>query len=335
MFPEAQLLAGVEYTHSAPEPDQGRQGRPTLIDNASLHNRRARLVDIFEGYWGEIGWTLRRIRKPDDLVGVFSVLQGLVWDDFVQVFWTISGQSGTAEVLARIRLELRRLGKPIRVASMASHHAYERLERARLALGHQAKRRDKKLVRKELVQRWKEEREASSEYKHLNEKEKSLRAQLKLAEADFTRREIFRFVKSKRYELNPLSLANAAAGLPFMAWRQSMRRCSKAKCISADGTHYQVFKAIRYLVLSVKKRTVQEFVEHFRSGVPQLPSRYRLARAEMAEKWFFMERALREVFRAKLHPKALPFEITTRYFRQMRVRTQTDMLLAERAKLML
>src|SRR5260370_9021734 len=118
-----------------------------------------------------------------------------------------------------------------------------------------------------------------------------------------------------------------------MAWRESVRRCSKEKSISANGTHYQVFKAIRYLISRAKKRTVQELVVHFQTGVPELPSRYSLARADLAEKWHFLERALRQSGRAPVHPKALPFEITAKYFKQMQTQTQTDILLAERAKL--
>src|SRR5262249_32793227 len=134
--------------------------------------------------------------------------------------------------------------------------------------------------------------------------------------------------------LNPLNLANAVAGLPFMAWRHSVLRCAKEESLGANGTQYVVFKAIRYLVSTVKRSSIQEFVNHFQAGVPQLPSRYKLARADLAEKWLFLERALREAYRMKVHPRALPFEITKRYFRQMRVLTHADTVLAERAKLM-
>ncbi len=325
----------VEYAFQAQEREPKRRplGRPSLIDDASLHNRRDQLVQILEGYWGDIGWSLQRIRKSDDLVNVFKVLEGKVWDHVISLFWIPSLQTGISNFPNKIRLELRCLGRPIRAADEANRNAYERLQRARSALGPELSRHEKKPVRKEFVKRWKEAREADEKYKKLNERDRDLRAQLKLAEANFIHREIFRFIKSKRYELNPLNLANAAAGLPYMAWRQSMRRCSKEKCISANGTSYQVFKAIRYLVSGVKKKTVQGFIQHFQEGIPQLPSRYRLARADLAEKWLFLERALKGILRKKVHPKALSFEITKRYFFQMRSQTYTDILLAERAKL--
>lgn len=323
----------VEYAFSTPEPQPRQPGRHSLIDDASLHNRRDRLVQVFEGFWGEIGWNLQRVKRPDDLINVFKVMEGRVWDDFISVFWAHTIQPAISGIPAKIRLELRRLGKPIRAASEANHNVYERLQRARSALSPRLSRHERKLVRKEFVKRWKEERQVKDEYKKLDERETSLRAQLRVAEAIFTRREIFQFIKSKRYELNPLNLANATAGLPFMAWRQSMRRCSKEKSISANGTSYQVFKAIRYLVSTTKKRTAQELVECFQTSIPLLPGRHKVAKADLAEKWLFLERALRKVFKAKPHPKALPFEITMRYFRQMRTQSHTDILLAERAKL--
>ncbi|MBZ5505147.1 MAG: hypothetical protein LAO78_06650 [Acidobacteriia bacterium] len=332
-FESQEAFADAEYAFSPPEPERRRLGRRSLIDDPSLHNRRDRLVQIFEGFWGEIGLALQRVRRPDDLVTVFKILEGNVWDDFISAFWTPSDHSGSARALAKIRFEYRQMGKPMRVASEANRTAYDRLQHARAALSQEANRRERKLIRKEFAKRWKEARLAEEESKKLNDRDNSLRAQLKLAEASFTRGEIFRFIKSKRYELNPLNLANAVAGLPFMAWRQSVLRCTKEESLAANGTQYVVFKAIRYLVLTVKKKNIQEFVNHFHAGVPQLPSRYRLARGDLAEKWLFLERALREVYRMKLHPRALPFEITKTYFRQMRVQTHADILLAQRAKL--
>jgi hypothetical protein len=333
-FEPQEPFADAEYAFSAPEPERRRLGRRSLIDDPTLHNRRDRLVQIFEGLWGEVGLALQRIRKPEDLVTVFKILEGKVWDDFISALWTPSDHSGSTRALAKIRLEYRQIGKPMRVASEANHIAHERLEHARAALSQEASRRERKLVRKEYAKRWKEGRQTAEECKKLNSRDNALRAQLKLAEASFTRREVFRFIKSKRYELNPLNLANAVAGLPFMAWRQSLLRCAKEESLSANGTQYVVFKAIRYLVSTVKRNSIQEFVNHFHAGVPQLPSRYRLARSDLSEKWLFLERALREVYRARIHPRALPFEITKRYFRQMRAQTHADTLLAERAKLM-
>jgi hypothetical protein len=69
--------------------------------------------------------------------------------------------------------------------------------------------------------------------------------------------------------------------------------------------------------------------------IPLLPSRYQLPKAELAEKWLYVERAIRQAYRAKPHQKALPFEITKRYLKQIQSQSQVDMVLAEQAKLTL
>ena len=152
-------------------------------------------------------------------------------------------------------------------------------------------------------------------------------------EASFARHEIFRFLKSRRYALTPLSLANAAAGLPYMGWRHSMRRNAKVKSIAADGSAYEIFKAIRYIAATASKTTEKVFVTSVREGIPSLPSRYRNARNELAAKWLYLERAIRQSYRQRPHPKALPFEITKRYFIQIRSQSQVDRVLAEQAML--
>jgi hypothetical protein len=328
----AQFSEESKYFFREPQPARAR-GRPLLLDEPNLHNRRTRLVQVFEGYWGEIGQMLHKCRKPDDLVTVFRTLRGKIWDGEISTLYTPSSEPGTGAALRKIRSERRALVKPMHLASEAKQRAHQRLERARSALGQKGKRSERKAVRKEFVTRWNESRRADERDKSLNERDNSLLAQLKLSEASFTRRELFRFLKSRRYELTPLNLANAAAGLPYMGWRQSMRRCFNEKCISADGIHYQVFKAIRYMISTTKAKTTQQLVTHFQKSVPLLPSRFRLAKIDMAAKWLYLERALRTVCRAKPYPKAIPFEVTKQYFRQMHIQSHTDVLLAERGEL--
>ena len=328
-----QLVEDMEYSFAAPEPEYRRLGRPSQIDDPTLHTQRDRLVQIFEGYWGEIGRSFRSLKTPDDLLPLFIALNGRSSNDVLSMFCTASTQAQNPIALSKIRLELRQLEKTMLVSSEDVHKALERLQQARSALAQTMSRRDQKLVRKELFKRRKEAQQLTANNKELNDQHHTLRGQLKHAEASFARGEMFRFINSKRYDLNPLSLANAVAGLPFMTWRQSMLRCLKEKCISANGMEYQIFKAIRYLVSRAEKKGVQETVQYFQATIPQLPSRHRLARKALEEKWFFLERVLREVYRRRFHPKALPFEITRRYLKQIQVQTHTDILLSERAKL--
>jgi len=73
------------------------------------------------------------------------------------------------------------------------------------------------------------------QYRTLDRIRGQLEVQIRDLEPSFARHELFRFLKSKRYEITPESLANATAGLPYMGWRQSMRRCKERKSLIANG----------------------------------------------------------------------------------------------------
>lgn len=330
----------IPLSDFVPELFQGPQtkvrlGRPLSLGDGTLQIRRDRLVGIFEAYWGEIGWKIRKCRKPDDLVSIFSALPGAMMQDVLAVFCIPSTLPASNAALRKARHEERALIGPHRNAYELSRQADERLQNARKALPQAKKKHDRKLVRKELVRRKNEAQKTSDGSRQIAEEESRLATQIRLLEASVARQELLRFLKSRRYELNPFNLANAAAGLPFMGWRQSMRRCLKDRKKSFDSLHYQVFKVIRYLISTARKKTKEGLLQHFREQIPLLRQRYKLSQAELAEKWFYLERALRETCRAKVHPKSLEFEITKRYFKQMQVQSPTNILLAERNKLSL
>jgi len=121
--------------------------------------------------------------------------------------------------------------------------------------------------------------------------------------------------------------------LPYMGWRQSMRRCLKDSSLVANGSRYQVFKAIRYLLSKVQRQREEFLAEFFRQAIPKLPYRYRLAKTELANKWYFFERAVRLVCQARFHPKSFVFEVTKHFFRQQQVLSHLDIFLAEQNRL--
>jgi hypothetical protein len=172
-------------------------------------------------------------------------------------------------------------------------------------------------------------------YLSLRRRELRLEGRLTDLRSAYARQELVRFLRSKRYSLTPLSLANAAAGLPFMSWRRSMQRSIKAPSVLADGLTYQVFKAIQYVATNAAKKTEDGLVITFEDSIPTLPSRHRFAKVELAEKWLYLERALRQAYRAKPHQRALAYEITKRYFNQLSSQSQVNMILADHAKLSL
>ena len=313
------------------------RGRPSELSDAQLHNRRNQLVQIFEGAWGEIGWELQRCKQVDDLIRIFSpIANPESWvGNVMELFCRPCSESASGATLRKVRAEWGALAEPSRAADESNRRAKEQLQQVASVLT-QAKGRSRRIVKRALKWRRKEFWKTSQLYQSLYDRDRQLAKRLRHLEAAFARQEFLRFLKSRRYSLTPLALANAAAGLPHMGWRQSMRRSVKTPCTIAEGGMYQIFKAIRYLAAKATKRTVDGLVISFEDSISSLPSRYNLAKIELARNWFYLERALRRAFRAKPHPKAWPFEITKLYFKQLgSTRSQVDVVLAEQAKLML
>jgi hypothetical protein len=63
--------------------------------------------------------------------------------------------------------------------------------------------------------------------RHLQESMVELRKELRRREAHVSQAELLDFITGRRYTISPTSLANAMAGLPFIAWRHSAARCNE------------------------------------------------------------------------------------------------------------
>jgi len=199
----------------------------------------------------------------------------------------------------------------------------------------EARARSRRSVKRARRQARKQFWKTTQKWRTLAEREVRLVERLSRLEASFARQELVRFIRSKRYEVTPATLANAAAGLPYTGWRQSMRRCTRTQSAIAGGRSIQIFESIRYLTGAANKRSKIAFVRSFHENISLLPSRYRLARAELAEKWLYLERAIRQSYRPKPQLKELPFEITRRYFKQLSSQSRVDVVLAEQARITL
>jgi hypothetical protein len=330
----SELAAGL--TRFSEEPTPRGRGRPSGVTDPQLHNRRDQLVQIFESAWAEIYWELQRCKKADGLIPAltpFADPRSWVRDATI-LFWRPSSEPGSGITLRKVRSEMRALIPSLLSSDQSKRQAEEKLHQVNWALD-QAHGRDRRMVTRARKKRRKEAWRTARHYQTLSANERKLRERVAGLETSFARRELFDFLRSQRYALTPLNLANATAGLPHMGWRQSMRRTFRASCVIANGDCYQVFKAISYIASTANKRAENSFVTSFRDGVSSLPTRYRVPKAELADKWFYLERAIRQAFRSRPHPRALVCEIAKRYFEQNRSASQVDLVLAEQAKLTL
>jgi hypothetical protein len=313
-----------------------RRGPRTALTDEQLHTIRDQFVQIFEGEWAEIGWNLQRCKKPEDLIQIFSPLaESRSWiAEPIAIFCRRSSELPSRVTLRKVRGERRDLVEPKSESEEDMRRAIEQLHQVDWALT-QAKGDSRRIVKQARKQRRKVAWKIKLQDRKLANAERSLKTRLQSLEASFARQELFRFLKSNRYELTPPNLANAVAGLPHMGWRQSMRRCKKKPSHLVNGQRIQTFKSIRYLAAGARKKSENVLVRDFRESVIFLPSRYVVPRNELADNWFYLERAIRQAYRAKANPKSLPFVITKLYFEQLHSQSQVDMVLAQHAKITL
>ena len=308
------------------------RGRHTEFTDAQLHNRRDQLVQAFENSWGEIGWELSQCTKPQELSKVFVPLLRSYAEDTISVFCRPSNQPPDWAALRNVRTKRRSLVAPSYVIDERQRQTHQQLRQVDGVLGGDlnAQRRIIKQARKRLR---KKASDVELEHRDLSGDSRKWESQQQTLAASVARQELFRFLKSKRYKLTPLSLANAVANVPCSGWRQSMRRCSKQPCKVANGLTYQIFKAIRYLATRASKRSERALVRDFRVRIPLLPSRHRVAKEKLAEHYFYIERAIRRVFRMNPILSAIPFKILEQYLKQLQHQTQTEMVLAAHARI--
>jgi len=314
---------------------QSRPSRPrgirSAFTDAQLGNRRDQLVQTFEASWARVGRELPRVKRAEDIATIFKPLQQGYISDIISVYCRPSSQHPSAMRLRKLRSEIRKVTEPWLDAERAKTQALEQLQIAEAAIA----KRNRRLVKRARKARRKEAASAMGRYRTLDKIRGQLETQIRDLEPSLARNELFRFLKSKRYEIMPEGLANAAAGLPYMGWRQSMRRCKKSKSLAANGGAIQIFKTIRYLIGIAPDKVEKSLVDHFRKQIPSLPTRYKFPKSELAEKWLFLERAIRQACRSKPHPKFLHFEITERYFAQLRSFSPQDKALAVQNRLIL
>jgi hypothetical protein len=298
------------------EPIKHKRGPHTELSDAQIQNRRDQLIQLFEGDWPRLGGEFQRCKKPDDLIRVFSPLLNSYAQETISTFCNPSDEVGTGRLLRKVRGELRSIVEPSYAVDESKRRASRKLRETDWALS-KAPGASRRIVYRARKKHRKEAWKAEQRYRTLSSKEHDLKARLHKLEASFARHEIFRFLRSKRYDINPLSLAKALANLPYSGWRQSLKRSSRTPSGIGDGLNHQIFKAIRFLTASANRQSENTMAKDFRAGLPSLPSRHRVAKVELAKKWFFLERAIRHAYKAVDHPRRLHFAIAEQYFKNV------------------
>src|SRR5262249_42422831 len=138
--------------------------------------------------------------------------------------------------------------------------------------------------------------------------------------------ELLRFILSRRYSFTPLNIANAMAGLPYMQWRQSSKRCGRMQCPIVGGSSYQLFRMLDKV--NRASSSAEGILNAVENRLQNSPKPDYIA-ADLRRNWYYLRAAINAVVEQRPHPHSIPFRILSEYQRRMQSRTSIDLVLEE------
>lgn len=302
-----------------------KMGRPLQLDDKELRSNRDQLLALLQATWCEVGWQLQNVRKPRDVIGAVSA-----WKNAdlrlakLLLLKAGSDEPRSAAEIVKMHQHRTQLLRSVREASDRVSELKTRLgqiDQALLSLDSDAEAEKLAETRGELaIVLGKSELDCIT----LNRNVRSYQKQLDEASAVFTRSEVAKFCNLKKYELRPERIANALAGLPFMSWGTSYRRCSPWKLGDLGGGQYNLVRFLSKAITSCPKdrpltNWVKEQIEA--EGVSPVA-------LELKRNWHYLKASLTQGSGAA--PDEMAFKIAREYLKRLKSRSPID-IVAEQA----
>jgi hypothetical protein len=136
-------------------------------------------------------------------------------------------------------------------------------------------------------------------------------------EAHFAQTELLQFLLSERYVFTPLNVANAAAGLPHMSWRNSFRLCLRGACSPETSINYLIFEAVRMTLERTTPTSADEAVNEIRQQISK-GRQFERVREYLGEHWPTLEDATFTGWSSAVHANARPYKITSLFLQALK-----------------
>ena len=276
-----------------------------------------------------MGGTLANIKSSPDVLSALEILKARSQNRVVLILLRESSKPATAKSLSGTRRRKRDLDEERMKLSVYREKCRQNLEVAERAAQGPLSDRDRMVVEEETKLRTIALENAKNEYEKIERDHKEMQQALLDAEAYFSRVEFVDFCQSDRYRLTPLSIANAIAGLPYMGWRQSVKRSQPHKPLGANGAAMQIFNTIRRIVESCPRKS--EMVQHARQWLehPVYVSQKSYGVTELRRDWYYLRSAIKKVLEADTRTRELPYAIAKEYDDRKAQASNVDRLLEE------
>lgn len=332
-----------------------KAGRPTIGDNV-LMGRRDRLVWFLSVTWSDIGWQLSRASSPNDLHEAFVAVREHSGKDVVAIFARdAAGAPVTGAELRTLRKELNKAvdriptsyqeqvscANSLREAEMAIQMSQVKDASTELRLDPRLPEKQRNVLISELKKRQIKFQVAESAFLASRDGEQKLRKELDDKDAAFAQAELLDYIAKGQYARNPLSLANAMAGLPNITWAQSYARCSKITCSGWPNLWFSIFETIQGIWNMRTSFQESRIVELFRREVEKLPRKNLVywepekkkilmpnqVRSRLGDNFRLLRLAIEDALQQSIHPVRTPFAITSRFEKNIeKARTPAESL---------
>jgi len=309
-----------------------RRGRNLGIEDDPLWRGREHLVWLLETTWDEVGCALSSIKTAAEVLAALQIWKGQSSEYVTGVLLRPSSNPATSKQLNERRRGRRVLNKKAQAAYEFVEKCVESFERAMRIPVAQLSHGEQIVVDDEIRKRVAVLARAGKEYLAIHDQQETLENLLKDGEAYFARAEFVRFCRSKRYRLTPLNTANALAGLPFIGWRQSAKRCKKWKSAGAKGISFQVFEIIRRIVASNTRRS--ELVRDAELWLRSRRSTESDGVSELQQYWYYLRRSIKTVLDEGTSRRQRPSAISKEYWRRKSNPSPVDLAFAEEERIL-
>jgi hypothetical protein len=312
------------------------RGRPHGITDAELIANRNFLVWLVENTWGSVGLELHRVKSPD---GVRLALKE--WERYQDQNALVGNilrpttHSMDIKRLRALQLRRTRLVDSLYEADERRKQCQERLQKVEIIFVHQLTEEQRIIAEEERVKRKTALEGAENEYSACLQNLNKVSEEIKDGHAHVTRIQVVQFCRSARYSITPVNIANALAGLPYIGYRQSIKRCRRQKPIHAGGIAYQIVKVLQRIVDSRRqnKTLVKDAEQWLRKLRVSKSSQIFSAVEELRNKWYYLKPAIATVVSQKPLTRELPYKITTEYFRRSDQRSPLDSFFEEECRI--
>jgi hypothetical protein len=317
----------LEKQNSESKPRRGPKVR--IDDNEQLWRDRNDLVGHLENNWHDVGGRLASIKKPSDVVDVFTLLAKNNPPYVIQVILRPTSKTANGALVQKMRTLVGDLNA-IRMSAWAHIEKCRGAFEAAENVGKRALSDDDRiLVEEAKAKRANELAKAAKELALAERKQDEAQKLLEAGETYFARKEVIDFCRSRRYMLTPINTANALAGLPWIGWRRSIALCQNEKPLGANGGRIQVFNSIQRIVRSCVRRS--QLAEHaelwLRRDTVVASEAYGVS--ELRNDWSYFRRAIKNVLEAKVRSRDLHFTVAQEYWKRKENASPVERLLAE------